>query len=120
MKETKIIRYSEAFKLEVINHFENSHLSRGEVSKLYGIKGAETLNQWLRRYGKDSLVNKIIRVEKPNEKHRLKELEKENKKLKEALAYAYLKQVTAENFLTVVSEMVGISVDDLKKKLGEK
>ena len=59
-------------------------------------------------------------MEKPNEKSRLKELELENKKLKEALAHAYIKQVTAENFMVVVSEMTGISIEDVKKKLGEK
>jgi transposase-like protein len=119
MKEVKIVRYSESFKLEVIKHYETSGLSKHEICILYGIKGADTLSRWLSKYGKSSLLNRIIKVEKPDEKSRLKELENENKKLKEALAHAYLKQVTAENFLSVVSEMTGISIEAIKKKLGE-
>ena len=120
MKERKIIRYSEAFKLEVLKELENGSLTRKELSERYGIGGAETLTTWVRKYGKESLINPVIRVEKPNEKNRLKELKKENQKLKDALANAYLRQITAENFLAVVSEMMGTSVDELKKKLGDK
>lgn len=120
MKEREIIRYSEAFKLEVLKELENGFMSKKELSDRYGIKGTETLTNWARKYGKESLINRVIRVEKPNERDRLKELKKENQKLKDALASAYLKQITAENFLEVVSEMMGTSVAELKKKLGEK
>lgn len=120
MKESRIVRYSESFKLEVIKRLETSNLSKTQICLMYGIKGGDTLTKWIRKYGKESLITKIVRVEKPDEKDRLKKLEIENRKLKEALAYAHLKQVTAENLLEVVSEMTGISMEDLKKKLGEK
>jgi transposase len=120
MKEVKVVRYSEAFKLEVVKRYEESSLTRQEISKLYGIKGSITLNRWLEKYGKESLLNRIIRVEKPDERKRLKELEAENQKLRNALAQAHIKQVTSESFLEVVSEMMGMSIDELKKKLGEK
>jgi hypothetical protein len=59
-------------------------------------------------------------VEKPDESNRLKKLEKEVKQLKEALADTYLRKVTAESTLEVAAEMMGLTVDELKKKLGEK
>jgi|ERR1044071_2710549 transposase-like protein len=120
MKEVKVVRYSEAFKLEVIKHYEQSSLTKHEIMKLYGIGGSVTFDRWLLKYGKESLLNRIIRVEKPDERKRLKELEAENQKLKNALAQAHIKQVTSESFLEVVSEMMGMSVEQLKKKLGEK
>ena len=120
MKKKTVILYSEAFKREVVKHYESSGLTMQETSKLYGIAGCETLKNWLRRYGKASSLNKVIRVEKPDEKNRLKELEKEVKKLKEALADTYLRKVTAESTLEVAAEMMGLTVEELKKKLGEK
>lgn len=120
MKRKTIIRYSEAFKLEVISKYEEGKMTQGELRAHYGISGAETLNKWLRKYGKYNLLNRIVRVEKPDEKNRLKELQKEVKQLKEALADAYLRKVTAESTLEVAAEMMGLTVDELKKKLGEK
>jgi transposase len=120
MKEVKVVRYSEAFKLEVVKRYEESSLTKQEIRKLYGIQGSATLDHWLVKYGKESLLNRIIRVEKPDERKRLKELEAENQKLKNALAQAHIKQVTSESFLEVVSEMMGMSVEELKKKFGEK
>jgi transposase-like protein len=120
MKRKTIIRYSEAFKLEVISKYEQGTMTQKELCLQYGINGGETLNKWLRKYGKYNLLNRIVRVEKPNEKHRLKELEMEVKKLKEALADTYLRKVTAESTLEVAAEMMGLTIDELKKKLGEK
>jgi transposase-like protein len=120
MKRKTIIRYSEAFKMEVVKHYESSGLTMGETSKMYGITGCETVRSWLRKYGKSSSLNKVIRVEKPDESNRLKKLEKEVKQLKEALADTYLRKVTAESTLEVAAEMMGLTVDELKKKLGEK
>lgn len=120
MKRRTIIRYSEAFKLEVISKYEQGKMTQKELCAHYGITGAETLNKWLRKYGKYNLLNRIVRVEKPEERNRLKSLELENKKLKEALADAYLRKITAESTLEVAAEMMGLSVDELKKKLGEK
>lgn len=120
MKKKTVIYYSEAFKLEVVKHYESNGLSMQETSKIYGIRGSETLRNWLRKYGKESSLNKVIRVEKPDEKNRLKELENEVKKLKEALADTYLLKVTAESTLEVAAEMMGLTIEELKKKLGEK
>lgn len=120
MKRKTIIRYSEAFKLEVISKYEEGKMTQREICSHYGINGAETLNKWLRKYGKYNLINRVVRVEKPDEKSRLKSLQEENKKLKQALADAYLRKITAESTLEVAAEMMGLTLDELKKKLGEK
>lgn len=119
MKKMTIIRYSESFKIEAVRHYERSGLSKKQTMEFYGIKGGATLNNWLRKYGNPSSQNRIIRVEKPDEKNRIKSLKDENDKLKKALADAHMKQITSENFLEAVSELMGISVEELKKKSGE-
>ena len=119
MNKITIMRYSESFKIEVVQRYEESGHSKSEISKMYGIKGGATLTLWVRKYGKPSSKNRIIRVEKPEEKDRLKALKKENDKLKKALADAHIKQITSESFLEAVSELMGMSVEELKKKFGD-
>jgi transposase len=111
------IRYSISFKQKVVKEIEDEGLGKMEAGRRYGIKGADTINNWLREFGKSHLLNKVVRVEMKDEKDRLVELEKENQKLKIALADAYLARDCAEKVIEVASE---IYQTDLKKKFGEK
>lgn len=111
------IRYSIGFKQKVVKEIEDEGLGKMEAGRRYGIKGADTINNWLREFGKSHLLNKVVRVEMKDEKDRLVELEKENQKLKIALADAYLARDCAEKVIEVASE---IYQADLKKKFGEK
>ena len=120
MKKRQIIRYSESFKLQVIKEYSESNLTIQELHDKYGIRGGVTIQTWLRKYKREDLLNKIIRVEKPEEKSKIKALEKENQVLKNALADAHLKQIMSESFLEVMSEELGLSLEEVKKKYGKK
>jgi transposase-like protein len=120
MKRKEFYRYSEAFKIQVITEYEQGKLGISELSKKYGITGAATINCWLRKYGKNKLLNRVIKVETPEERNRIKELELENKKLKDALAQSFIKQVTAESTMQVMAEELGMTLEELKKKVGVK
>lgn len=120
MYKTTIVRYSESFKMELVREYENSGLTKSAIARKYGIKGGATFNNWLLKYGSRSSENKIIRVESKKERDRLKELEAENKRLKEVLADQTVKVITQESFLEVFAQEQGLTVDELKKKLGEK
>lgn len=120
MNKQTIVRYSESFKIEAVRDYEESGLTRAEIRKKYGILGSQTFSNWIVKYGKQESQNRILRVEKPNEQNRLKSLEKENDKLKKALADAHIRQITTDNFLEAVSELMNLSVDELKKKFGDK
>ncbi len=120
MYKTTIVRYSESFKMELVREYENSGLTKSAIKRKYGIKGGATLNNWLLKYGSRSSENKIIRVESKKERDRLKELEAENKRLKEVLADQTVKVITQESFLEVFAQEQGLTVDELKKKLGGK
>ena len=82
MNKCQIIRYSESFKLQVIKEYSESNLTIKELHDKYGIRGGVTIQTWLRKYKREDLLNKIIRVEKPDEKSKLKALQKENQTLK--------------------------------------
>ena len=116
MNKTVIVRYSESFKLQVVKEYEESYLTRKELSLKYGIKGGSTISNWIKKYGSESTQNRIIRVEKPNEKDRIKELEKEVERLKKALAHQTLVAVTKESMAEVIAEDFGVDLEEVKKK----
>ena len=63
MKEVTF-RYSEAFKLQVVREIEEGkHASCHAASQAYGIRGLMTVPRWIRAYGKEHILRKVIRVE---------------------------------------------------------
>ncbi|MGN6491113.1 MAG: transposase [Agriterribacter sp.] len=110
----EVIRYSISFKQKVVKEVEEG-LSISSAARLYGIKGGQTIQTWLRKFGKNHLLNKIVRVEMKGEKDRVKELEAEIKKLKIALADTTMHNHLLENIIDLASEHYG---SDIKKNLG--
>ena len=86
-------RYSEAFKRKVIGEIEAGTMSVGEAKKVYDIRGAGTVRTWLKKYGKNHLMAKVVRIETVGEVNRVKQLEKEKRDLESALAQAHLKAI---------------------------
>ncbi|ARN56254.1 hypothetical protein [Sedimentisphaera salicampi] len=114
-------RYSEAFKLQVVNELESGKLSCiNEANIRYGIAGSHTVKRWLKKYGRNHLIPKRIRVERPDEHDRLKQLKAENKELKEALADAYLEKLVSDSRFEVTCEQFGLDSEEVKKKLDTK
>ena len=83
------IRYSVGFKRRVVNELEAGE-TLGSLRMRYGINGGQTIQSWVRKFGKNHLMNKIVRIETMDEKDRLKQLEDEVRKLKLALADSLL------------------------------
>ena len=110
------VRYSIGFKQKVVRELEEEGLTIKDAARRYGIKGGQTVSNWLKKYGKYHLLNKMVRIETMDEKDRIKQLEEENKKLKIALADS----VMARRCLEVVIEQADKTYAlDLKKKLDE-
>ena len=108
-------RYSEPFKLHVVTEIESGQLTIGSARRRYGIKGGETIQKWLRRYGKNHLLGKVVRVERPEEKDRIKELEAKVRELESALAQSQVKLFAYESLVDVAEEHYGA---DFKKNFG--
>ena len=119
MEQRIVRRYSEAFKLQVVSELESGKLANvAEASRRYGIDGNSTVANWLRRYGKYRHLARIVRVEKPDERDRLKKLQQENDRLKRALADEHLKAVLFESWFEVACDEFGVQdVEAFKKKL---
>jgi len=118
VREQKIsIRYSISFKQKVVREVEEEGMGIKAIQRRYGIKGGSTVSKVAKQFGKNHLLNKVVRVEMKGEKDRTKELEKEIKKLKEALADAYLAKECAEKIIELANEEYKT---DLKKNFGQK
>jgi transposase-like protein len=120
LQKSHVVRYSEAFKQQVIQELESGDLNIYQLTRKYGIKSFSTVQYWLRRRGKLDLLPKLIRVEKPNEKDKVKELEKQIRQLKEALADTQVRYLIAETQLEIVCKQQGLDPEEIKKKLPAK
>jgi transposase len=109
------VRYSIGFKRQVVKEVEAGE-SLYLLQKRYGIKGGATIQRWLRKFGKDHLLNKVVRIETMEEKDRLKQLEDEVRKLKLALADSLLAQRSLE---ALIEEANKTYKTDLKKSFGD-
>jgi transposase len=109
-------RYSMAFKQKVITEIESGKYSLRQASKIYNVSDV-SLYKCLRRFGKNHLIGKIVRIEMKGEADRIKQLEAEKKALESALAQAQLKIITLESTMEVAEEIYKI---DFKKNVGLK
>jgi len=112
------VRYSEAFKLQVLREVERGKFStRAAAYRAYGIRGGGTIERWARKYGKNHLVGKVVRVETPQELDEAKALRKKVRELEKALANAHLDLRLDAAYLRIACRAAGIEdVEDFKKK----
>ena len=86
MQPSVQMRYSLAFKRQVVAELETGRFrSMQEASQHYGIGGAMTVRRWLERFGKNHLIPKVVRVEKPNQADRIRQLKQELGELKQII-----------------------------------
>jgi len=115
----QVIRYSEAFKLHVVSALEKGTLeSIAAARQRYGIAGEGTVQGWLKKYGRDHLRNRIVRVETPKDIDQIKALKKRIRDLERTLASTQVKAVLNEAYYQIVCEEHGIEDPEaFKKKL---
>jgi transposase len=112
-----VVRYSEAFKLQVIRELESGRFgSPFEASRAYGL-GYGTVVYWVRRYGKDKLLRKVVHVMKADEQTEVKALRQRVRDLERALADAHLDLKLEAAYLQLACKVAGVAdVPDFKKK----
>lgn len=110
--------YSEAVRLEVVRGLEKGRFeSVRAASAAYGIGGSATVERWVRQYGREHLLNKVVRVMKADEQSEAKQLKQRVRELERALADAHMDAKLGEAYLRLACERAGISdVAAFKKK----
>jgi transposase-like protein len=112
-----ILRYSDAFKRQVVEDLESGRFSSArEAGAHHGIKGATTVRNWARRLGKNHLLAKVVRVEKIGEADRMSALRAEVARLERALGQTQAKRLLSESYLELACVRLGEEVEAFKKK----
>jgi len=79
--------------------------------------GYGTVVYWVRRYGKDQLLRKVVRVMKADEQTEVKALRQRVRDLERALADAHLDLKLEAAYLQLACKVAGVEdVPDFKKK----
>jgi transposase-like protein len=112
------IRYSEAFKVQVVRDLEEGRYgSACEAGRAYGVTWPATVLCWVRQYGKNHLLRKVVRVMKADEQAEVQALRKQVRELKGALADAHLDLKLDAAYLRIACRVAGIEdVEAFKKK----
>ena len=112
----EVRRYSEAFKRQVVEELESGKFKTAfEAERSYGI-GNGSVRNWMRKYGRDNLFPKLVRIETMKEKDRKKEDRKRIRDLEAALADAHIDNCLEHAFLEIACERMGITAEEFKKK----
>ncbi|MFT5512160.1 MAG: transposase-like protein [Bacteroidia bacterium] len=110
-------RYSESFKLKILDELSTGNYSKKKLGNLYGVNPS-TINEWIRKYDRKDLMNTRILVENIDETSRLKALKKEIEQLKNLLIKKDLAKLVDDSYLEVAAKNLGYkSVEELKKNL---
>lgn len=111
------IRYSEAFKMEVVRELEDNDLPVEWLKRKYGIRGNGTIPKWAGKYGNGSR-GKVIRVQRPEEIDETKRLKERVRRLETALADANVDLALERAYTRLACKRAGIKdVDEFKKKV---
>lgn len=114
--ENNNIRYSEAFKMQVVRELEENDLPFSTLQRKYGIRGCDTIQKWTRKYGNGSR-GKVIRVQKPEEINEVKKLKERVRLLERAVADANVDLAIERAYTEIACERAGIKdVVEFKKK----
>ena len=114
MSTRTIYYYSKAFKQKVIGEIESGVLSIAEAGRIYEIS-RKSLYFWIKEFGKDHLVGKVVMVQKRDEVDKIKQLEAEKRQLEAALAKSNLDKFCLECLIEAAEEEYGVS---FKKNFG--
>ncbi|MCP4591547.1 MAG: transposase [bacterium] len=117
MRERIIRRYSACFKQQVVADLENGRFESIQAARQhYDIGGKTTIQKWLRRYGKNHLQAKVVRVEKPDEADRIRQLKRQIAQLQRALGQTQAENVLNAEYLKLACDELGKDVEGFKKK----
>jgi len=119
MTKRRIVRrYSECFKRQVVADLEAGRLdSVASAQRHYGITGNATIERWVRKFGKNHLLPKVVIVQAPDEKREIERLRKELKQAKEALGEQHIRQLISDKQLELAGREYGFDPDEFKKKV---
>ena len=112
-----VLRYSEAFKRQVVDELERGkHDSLERARRAYGIRGSMTVSKWVRKYGREDLLPKRVRIQSLKERDELAEARKRIRELEVVIADAHIDHCLEQAYFHVACDRMGVDPDEFKKK----
>ena len=102
-------RYSEAFKQQVVSEYEGG-VSVNALKKRYGIGGSETINLWIKKYGRDGFRHELIRIQSADEIEKIKDLEMKVEELERSLGRVTLEKLKLESIIEELKASYGVEI----------
>ena len=117
MKNQTIKRYSVCFKRQVVEDLEDGRFDTIQAARdHYGIGGSATIPNWLRQYGKNHLLPKVVIVQKSDEKDQIRALKRQVLQLQYALGETQTQNVLHAEFLKMACDELGCDIESFKKR----
>jgi len=111
------IRYSEAYKRQIVKEAESGkYSSLNSLAKAYGIGCMATVSRWIRKYGREDLLPKNVRVETLKERDELKAARKRIRELEVAMADGHIEYCLEKGYLQAACDRLGMDMESFKKK----
>lgn len=121
MKSRTVLRYSFSFRRQVVSDLEEGRFDSMEAAREhYGIGGSDTIKRWLRHYGRNHLIGKVVIVQKPDEQDQIRQLKQQVAQLQRALGKTQVLSILNEEFLRIACDQLGQDIESFKKKVATK
>lgn len=127
MATRTIRRYSEAVKHHVVTEIEAGRLSVAQAQRRFGIRGNQTIYNWLKAFGKTTHTATKVFVQMKDEQdpltrqaEEIRHLKAEKQALESALAQSQVKVLFLESLVTVAERQVGVAAGHFKKNFAPK
>lgn len=112
----RVIRYSESFKQKLVKEIEDGYLTIYESRIKYGIGGAETIQKWIKKMGKNHLLCRKVKIQNLEEMDQEKLMKQRVAELEKALAQTQMAYLKSESHLQIACHQLGIDLEVFKKK----
>lgn len=119
---TKVNRFSDDFKMQVVQEYLTTDISHEELKKKYNFNGNNNISNWMRKFGLSKPDDEQIRLLKAMSIEKQKssleqELELKVKKLEEELKREQFKTLALNTMINIAERELKV---DIRKKAGAK
>jgi transposase len=110
------IRYSEAFKIQIVRELETGTINIDQIRRRYGIGDCHSIRRWLGKYG-NGTVGKVMRVEKREQIDELAALKRRVRQLEALVADGQVDLAIERATAKLLAERAGVEdLEEFKKK----
>jgi transposase len=118
----KVNHFTDEFRFQVIHEYLNTDISQEELKKKHGIRGNNSISNWMRKFGGNKVTDEEISIQKAMSKEADKtpqerKLEAKIKDLEKALEQERLRTLALNTMINIAERDLKISI---RKKSGTK